>query len=263
MSRTARCIALVLALAGSCPASAAEGEFLDNFDRLDAGRWFVSDGWSNGSHQNCLWSRRNVAVTDGQLVLSITDADVQDADVSLACAEIQSEGRYGYGTFEMRAQIPFATGLNANFFTFVGAPQNQVHNEIDFEFIAPRSPVLQTNFHRGDEHDHEELVDMPADDSFRTYSMTWRSDSIQWYIDGDLVREVEGDNIPNLVQKIYLSIWSTDQLVEWMGSFDPASAPQQMRVDWVAYTPLGHDCHFEGSVLCEAEVATTSSIESE
>jgi endo-1,3-1,4-beta-glycanase ExoK len=54
-------------------AEAAEGatgkSFLDDFDRLDGRRWFISDGWNNGKHQNCTWSRKQVAQSDGKLTL--------------------------------------------------------------------------------------------------------------------------------------------------------------------------------------------------
>lgn len=36
--------------------------FVEEFETLDEGRWYVSDGWTNGPHQNCTWSRDAVQV---------------------------------------------------------------------------------------------------------------------------------------------------------------------------------------------------------
>ncbi len=225
--------------------------FHDTFDTLDQSRWFLADGWTNGAHQSCTWRANRVTVNDGVLELSLGKAE----DGTLVCAEIQSKQRHGYGTYEVRMKVPYATGMNASLFTFIGAPQDRPHNEIDFEFISPDTPVLQTNIHVDGESGNEMLHPMPDDGQFRTYSFTWLPGSIRWYIDGKLIREETGDVVPDEEQKIYMALWSTESLVEWMGRFDPASAPQMMEVDWVAFTPQGAGCQFDGSVLCDAAAA--------
>lgn len=233
-------------------ASAAEPQggkaFLDDFDEFDLGRWFVSDGWANGPHQSCLWHRDRVSLKDGILRLSLTN-DAQ-GDRALSCAEIQSNEAFDYGTFEARVRLPFASGLNANFFTHIGAPQERPHNEVDFEFIARDGSQLQTNFFVNGEGGHEELLDVADDDAFHDLAVTWGPDSLRWFIDGQLIREESSGPMPSEMQKIYLSLWSTDTLVDWLGSFDPSTAPLVMEVDWVAFTPLGADCQFEASILC-------------
>lgn len=231
------------------PEGASPLAFRDDFDSLDRDRWFVSDGWTNGAHQNCTWRADRVAVRDGQLALSLEKGD----EDSLDCAEIQTEKRFGYGTYEARMKVPYAKGMNASLFTFIGAPQKLPHNEIDFEFIAPDAPVLQTNVHFEGDSDNEMLTPMPDDGAFRTYSFTWGPDSIRWYIDGELIREESEAPVPDKAQKVYLSLWSTDELVEWLGKFDPSSAPQVLEVDWVSFTPRDMGCQFEESVLCAAE----------
>jgi endo-1,3-1,4-beta-glycanase ExoK len=225
------------------------GSFFEPFDTLSQNRWFVSNGWANGDHQSCLWHRNRVKVEDGKLLLSLTGHSKQDRDFS--CGEIQSQNRLGYGTFEARMKVPYARGMNANMFTFIGAPQDRPHNEIDFEFIARDEPTLQTNFHFKGDSDNAKLQSMSDDEVFRTYSFIWEPGRIRWYIDGKLQRDLSGDALPNEPQKMYLSIWSTDTLVSWMGEFSANSAPQVLEVDWAAYTKLGERCAFEQSVLCE------------
>ena len=55
--------ALLLSALGSLPAAPAYAQdiqsapsFVDDFKSFDRSRWYVSDGWNNGSHQNCTWS---------------------------------------------------------------------------------------------------------------------------------------------------------------------------------------------------------------
>ncbi|MFO6464243.1 family 16 glycosylhydrolase [Jannaschia sp. KMU-145] len=243
-----------LALCLLLPATAgAQGAFFEPFDDLDRARWFVSDGWSNGPHQNCIWSANQVAVADGQLRLRMS-AEARDA-FDLSCAELQSNARYGYGAFEARMRVPYAGGMNANFFTFIGAPQDRPHNEIDFEFLARDAPVLQTNFHTARSSANEALHPMQDDATVRTYAFIWEPGRIRWFIDGVLIREATDATLPDEPQKIYASIWSTDRLTDWMGRFDPASAPKVLKVDWIAYTPLGDGCRFPESILCVDGVA--------
>ena len=148
-------------------------------------------------------------------------------------------------------KIPFASGTNANFFSHVGAPQGSPHNEIDFEFIGKRDGALQTNYFVNGVGGHEAVIDVPdANSRFRTYAFVWESDRIQWYIDGKMVREVKGDSVPKEPQKIYLSIWSTGTLTDWLGKFQYPGKPLNLEVDWLAFTPQNTSCQFAKSSVC-------------
>lgn len=242
----------MLAMVASAPAQEVsdQGAFRDDFDTLDRDRWMVSDGWANGEHQSCLWSKDRVSVGDGILTLSLTDDPLKDRDYS--CAEIQTNERFSYGTYEARMKVPFASGTNSNLFSHVGAPQKKPHNEIDFEFLGKQDGLLQTNYFVDGEGQHEEVIDVPdADDQFQTYSFVWMPDRIQWFIDGRMIREVTEGEIPEENQKIYLSIWSTDQLTDWLGEFRYPGAPLNLEVDWLAFTPQGAPCQFPESVACK------------
>ena len=67
---------------------ATRGSFVDNFDTLDKRRWFISDGWNNGKHQNCTWSSKQVTQADGKLTLEFAKRRFKDRDH--VCAEIQT-----------------------------------------------------------------------------------------------------------------------------------------------------------------------------
>src|SRR3954471_21155424 len=103
--KPARGLALpLLALAGAllAPGIAAAQDsgksFVDDFDKIDAARWYISDGWNNGSHQNCMWSKKMLKAEDGVMTLSFERAEAKDRDY--ACAEVQTKQRFSYGTYE-------------------------------------------------------------------------------------------------------------------------------------------------------------------
>lgn len=234
----------------SATAVQSASSFFEPFDELSDSRWFVSNGWTNGDHQSCLWHKDAVEIQSGKLLLSLVAAD--NPDHGLSCGEVQTNERFGYGTFEVRMKVPYATGMNANMFTFIGEPQGRPHNEIDFEFIAPNEPILQTNFHTAESSENTELHKMPDDDRYHVYSFIWEPRRIRWFVDGELIRDLRSDGLPDEPQKLYLSLWSTSTLRDWMGVFRSQSAPQTLEVDWIAYTKLGDGCSFEQSVLCQS-----------
>ncbi len=230
---------------GVSPAPAA---FMDEFDTLDPVRWLVSDGWTNGAHQNCLWTADSVRIGGGLLRLTLSDRPAGGQPFS--CAEVQSNARYGFGTFEARMRVPFHSGTNANFFTFIGAQQKVPHNEIDFEFIAKDGPVLQTNLFLNGQGGREQLHRQSGDWAFRNYAVVWMPGLVQWFTDGQLVREIRGAEVPSAPQKVFFSLWSTGTLIDWLGPLVYPGQPITLEVDRFAYTPQGAPCAFDGALAC-------------
>ena len=245
------------ALACSAPAFAQEAAFRDTFDRLDTARWYVSDGWSNGSHQNCTWSSDQVKATGGNLQVGF--APIPKGNRQYRCGELQTRKAYGYGTFEARLKTPAGSGLNAAFFTYIGPQQNQPHDEIDFEILLrDTSRVDTTTFVNGQSGDGQtgagQSLPLPyaSDSDFITYAFTWEPDRLRFYINGELARTLDNPaTIPSHPQRIFFSLWGSDTLTDWMGPFAAVSSPIAMQVDWVAFTPLGQDCAFDESILCQ------------
>ncbi|MDI6835349.1 MAG: 1,3-1,4-beta-glycanase, partial [Rhizobiaceae bacterium] len=48
----------------------------------------------------------------------------------------------------------------------------------------------------------------------------------------------------------FVSLWGTDTLKDWMGSF-AFSGPVRMQIEQVAFTAAGDKCQFEGSLACK------------
>jgi endo-1,3-1,4-beta-glycanase ExoK len=250
--------ALLASTAGFAPQSHAQGastgaSFVENFDKLDQKLWYISDGWSNGDHQNCVWAKDQISVSGGTLKLGFTKKTVKDRDH--VCGEIQTNARFGYGTFEVRMKAVAGSGLNTGFFTYIGPTHGQPHDEIDFEVLGKAPAKVQINQHvNGKSVGDTSLVDVPggSDKGFHDYAFVWEKDRIRWYVDGKLAGEAtDPAKIPSHAQKIYLSLWGTDTLKSWMGAFVEPAGPIAAEIDRVAYTAPGDACQFPESVACK------------
>ena len=240
------------------PVSSALAEpasFYDTFDKLDIeGRWWISDGWSNGSHQSCVWSTENARLIDGKVELLLTDVPRKDNPYS--CGELQSHDFYGYGTYEVRMKpAPPTSGLVSAFFTYTGSPHGNPHDEIDFEFVAARERSVDATYHaNGTSYVDSKPLDFDAEAGFHDYAFHWTPDSITWYADGKLLREVkrsEDAEFPTTPGKIYISVWTgTKELNSWLGPFVYPGEPLVASYEHIAYTKLGDDCQFPESIVC-------------
>lgn len=251
---TLRASALLAAVVAAGPIAAQDGangtSFVEEFDRLDTARWYVSDGWNNGAHQNCTWSKNEVRVEDGKLILSL---DARPAgDRQYACGEIQTRKRHGYGTYEVRMKSATGEGLNSAFFTYIGPTDKKPHDEIDFEVLGKDTSRVQVNQYIAGKGGNEKLVAVPggADSGFNDYAFVWQKHRIGYYVNGTLVHEVtDPAKLPTNAQKIFLSLWGTDTLSDWMGRFAFAG-PTKMEVERIAFTAEGEACQFDGSAAC-------------
>jgi len=243
---------VAIGLAG--PANAAGiGEatsFIDNFDTLDTGIWYVSDGWNNGAHQNCTWSKKQVKVENGIAELSFAEGKLSKRNY--VCGEIQTRKRFGYGTYEARIKTADGSGLNSAFFTYIGPADKKPHDEIDFEVLGKNSAKVQINQYVSAKGGNEKLVDVPggANQGFNDYAFVWEKERIRYYVNGELVHEVtDPSKIPTNPQKIFFSLWGSDTLSDWMGIFS-YKGPTTMQIDRIAFTAPGDKCQFAESVVC-------------
>ena len=251
--------AWLAAVAIGASAAAAQAQqtgtsFVESFDRIDGSRWYVSDGWANGEHQNCTWSKSQVTTSQGVLSLGFSPRRTDDRDY--VCGEIQTKKRFGYGTFEVRMKAARGGGMNTAFFTYIGPAQKQPWDEIDFEILGKDPSKVQLNQYVDGKGGNEKLVPVPggADEGFNDYSLVWEKDRIAWYINGDLVHEeTDSARVPSHPSKIYLSLWASDNLVSWLGRFENPDAPLKAEVDRVSFTAAGDPCQFPDSIVCATE----------
>jgi len=227
--------------------------FVENFDTLDRAAWYISDGWSNGEHQNCVWSKDQVNVADGILKLGFVKQELKGH--AYACGEIQTNQRFLYGAYEVRMKAVGGSGLNTGFFTYIGPTHKQPHDEIDFEILGKDASKVQINqYVNGESVGDGKLVDVPggADQDFNDYAFVWEKDRISWYVNGELVGEAtDPAKLPTHASKIYISLWGSDILKSWMGEFADPGAPVAAEIDRVAFTAQGEDCQFPESIVCK------------
>ena len=225
--------------------------FVDDFASFDRARWYVSDGWSNGSHQNCTWSKGLVALSDGVLSLGFEKQKLKDRDY--ACGEIQTKQRFGYGTYEARIKTDTGSGLNAAFFSYIGPSDKQPWDEIDFEVLTKDTSKVQVNAYIAGKGNNEKLVDVAGgtDKAFNDYAFVWQKDSLRWYVNGQLVNTItDPAKLPTHAQKIFFSLWGSDKMTGWMGAFADPGRKLTLQIDRVAFTALGEPCQFPESLAC-------------
>lgn len=249
-----RALVLPLCVLPLAPAFAEGPSFFDTFETFDAERWYISDGWSNGAHQSCVWTSDNVRLVDKRIELSLTD--VSRKDHAFSCGEMQSRAFYGYGTYEVRMK-PAALngGIVSAFFTYTGPPHGRPHDEIDFEFIGPRERSVDASYHaKGNANIHPVPLEFDPRSGFHDYAVHWTPDRLAWYADGKLLREItrtEGQEYPTTPGKMYISLWSgSAQLNDWLGEFAYPGAPLIAAYEHIAFTRLGDDCQFPESLVC-------------
>ena len=244
-------LALLLTAGPLAAQDGASGtSFVEEFDTLDTGLWYVSDGWNNGAHQNCTWSKDQAAVQGGKLVLSFDAKPVGEREY--ACGEVQTRKRYGHGTYEVRMKSATGPGLNSAFFTYIGPTDKKPHDEIDFEVLGKDTSRVQLNQYVAGKGGNEKLVEVAggADSGFNDYAFVWRKGRLDYYVNGTLVHEVtDPKKLPANAQKIFLSLWGTDTLSDWMGRFAFAGRTT-LEVERIAFTAEGEPCQFDGSVAC-------------
>jgi endo-1,3-1,4-beta-glycanase ExoK len=230
---------------------ASRGAFFDDFRKIDERRWYISDGWANGTYQNCTWTRNNLRVRDGVLQLRFTPE--RNPLREYRCAEIRTHAALGYGFYEARLRAAEGSGLNSAMFTYSGRPLTPVHDEIDFEILGRNPRMVQLNYFETGRGEHGQNVAVGGVSSlnFHTYAFEWRPEVIRWFIDGRLVRTASAGAMPKTPGQFFFSLWAGSALkADWLGKFDPRAVPTMAELDWAAYTPLGQHCLFPQSITC-------------
>jgi endo-1,3-1,4-beta-glycanase ExoK len=232
----------------------AGASFVDRFEHLDTARWRASDGWTNGDHQNCMWSAANVKV--GRLA-ELSLADQPNKLRSYTCAELQTLALYGYGAYEVRLRAAPGPGMNTAFFTYTGPPHGRPHDEIDFEFLGKAPRGVQANYFRaGKSHERFVAFDYDATATTNTYAFVWLPDSIRWFANGKLIHEVRRGadvELPAQAQHLYISLWNGSAgLDAWLGHFSYPGTPLVATYEYVAFTRMGEACQFPESIVCRA-----------
>ncbi|WP_165368217.1 family 16 glycosylhydrolase [Phytoactinopolyspora endophytica] len=239
--------------------------FIEEFDAgIDPDFWFVNDGYNNGGHQNCEFNKDKATVAGGVLTLTLDDTSYGDRDYS--CGAIQTNKRYGYGTYETRMKAGKASGTNSSLFSYVGPYHGEPHMELDFEVLGKDTTEVELNTHVNGSNRGPWPADIGYDSSEQwvDFAYVWEQDRVRFFIDGELVHTLtDPADVPTRNQFIFTMLWSTDTLTDWMGEFEYPGHPITTEYQYVAFTRAGEDCQFAGSVACGIDVQppTTSFVD--
>ncbi|KAJ5780582.1 hypothetical protein N7457_005742 [Penicillium paradoxum] len=105
-------------------------------------------------------------------------------------------------------------------------------DEIDWEWVGTNTSEVQSNFFgKGNTTSYERGGNhyVPnADTEFHNYTTYWNHDKLQWWIDGEMVRELDyneeltvwGKNYPQTPCQVQFSIWPAGQKKAEQGTID-------------------------------------------
>ncbi|MEG9327334.1 family 16 glycosylhydrolase [Salinimicrobium catena] len=217
----------------------------DNFDSgsLDTSIWNIEtgngiDGWGNQEAQ--YYTADNVAVADGNLVITAKAETINEFDYTSARITTKDNFDFTYGRVEVRAQLPSGGGvwpaiwmLGADFDTagwpeageidimeYKGNEPNVIHGSLHFPGNSGGNAVTETTTVQGVETD------------FHLYSVEWTEDKIYFLVDNQVFHEF--DNSPDVpFNKDFFLILNVAMGGTFGGTIDPAFTESAMLVDYV------------------------------
>lgn len=241
---------LLAGLACAGPAAAQDApstaSFADNFAIVDESRWRIADGWSNGDWTANDWRRSQIRRTPTGI--DITLARTRGGEKDFSSGELQSEDVYRYGYFEVRMQVPRGSGLVTGFFTYTRPGGENTWDEIDIEILGRDTRAIQlTYFRQGRRHITTLPLPFDAASGQHTYGFEWTQRYIRWYADGRMIHEETGENgpLPQATQRLYLHLWNTEMLTDWLGPILPWEGPWRLSVSCIARAQT-----YQGRSLC-------------
>ncbi|MEQ1782144.1 MAG: family 16 glycosylhydrolase [Hyphomonadaceae bacterium] len=212
--------------------------FVERFDRTDiADRWFISDGWSNGSWMANDWRKQAVEAGNGMMSLNLKPGPKGSA-YEMMGGEARTHNFMRYGYFEVRMRVPRGAGTVSGVFSYADRAKGVKPNEIDIEILGKNTRAAELTIHEGGRATSR-IVTLPFDASegFHTYGFDWQPTYVRWYIDGLLAHQETGSAARNLVrpQQLILNMWGSRELSAWTGRLDRKQGPWKLEFSCVAY----------------------------
>ena len=202
------------------PLRARSDAFINLFGDGDLSKSWSYSQFRGSNHYWVDFVKDNVLAGVRGLEIFIREKRAPKDRFRWTAGEISTRKRHGYGRYEAIMKPAYGSGLVTSFFTYTGPYFKKPHDEIDFEFVGRNPRQVELNSWRnGRSHGYKRVnlwFDATAD--YHLYAFEWRPDSIKWFVDGQLVGEVVGDDrvIPQTPGAIYLNLWS-GRPTEWHG----------------------------------------------
>lgn len=211
----------------------------DELNDFNSTIWAMSD-WSNGNPFYSGWCPSQITFSDSNLTIKLEQIACNGS--ANAAGEYRTvDHNYTYGKYTARFQASDLNGTISSFFTYTGASDGTVWDEIDIEILGKDATKMQINYWRnGVEHPVTLDLGFNAADSFHTYSFIWHSDYIKWYVDDTLVYTVnenhlsDNDSLPITPSRIIVNLWAGTGIDSWSGTYDGISSVQT-HYDYIKY----------------------------
>lgn len=188
----------------------------DDFDSLEAGRWYETPDKRLGRGR---LRAENVAVEGGELRIALPAGTLEGG-------EIGSVNSYDYGSYAASIKAARAPSSITGFFLY--APPD-FHTEIDVEIFNDSSRrVLFTTYADGEQTNTvERELPFDATAGFHEYRMDLYPTRAEFSVDGRLVHTFD-EGIPGDSMKLMVNAWYPD----WLPGEEPAR-DGYTRVDWI------------------------------
>ena len=173
---------------------------------------------------------------------NVTGAGYSEEDIDFLSGIITSYGSFNMtrGYVEMRGKLPEGQGLWPAFWLL---PMHYVEDvpEIDvMEFLGHDVSTLYNTYHYFDIEDNWRKISTPSfrnvaadwTRDFHTFGMSWTTDSITWYVDGEKVHEVDEDEYRISGQAMYL-LANLAVGGNWPGPADPEMGSRTFEIDYI------------------------------
>lgn len=219
-------------------------EFEDQFNASWRPSWIAQ----NGPSTHILSGRypENLVIDNG--ILSILYKKEKRNNQEWTSGSMQTKKKFLYGYYECRYKYAGAKGTNNSFWLMTDPAYTEGGKTWELDINEGGYPnLVNTNFHymksgvpktKGGTHMYEAKTyyakDMDLSKEFHVYGMLLTKDTIRYYFDGEIIRE-----IPNTFVQVPAPIRLSGAVVDWKKDVTDAIDGTKMQVDYVRYWSLG------------------------
>lgn len=239
--------------------------FSDEFesDKLDSGKWFDFYPTWTGREGVFHFSRGNVSVEDGKLVLTAKIPDESEVPPEMkaegkqgySTAEVRSKTRVLYGYFELKFKTMNATVCNAfwlndpvdppkkyktgdkteeiDIFEIFGKntdPKNKVAGHYFMTTHVADTPYVESKVWLGRKVSGEKpVVPEKFAESYNVAGLLWTPEKLVWTLNGRVMREMKNEDFH---RPLYLNM-DCEIMKPWAGLPSPDDLPAKFKIEYV------------------------------
>jgi beta-glucanase (GH16 family) len=208
-----------------------------NLAKFRVSDWYIAD-------LGTTFSPANVALENGELVLTLTQTLNPDGSVSNSGGEVSTVREFSYGTFEWVARMASANGVPVSgnvsaVFLYKVDSSSGFATEIDFEQRGDHPTSIDLTTWERHALASRETNSVPLAgqfDGYHTYAFSWQPSAVTFTIDGVVVQQFY--RYIGSIQPVpaFINLWGTNS-PDWGGNATAGTV--RMYVKSFRYTPAG------------------------